>query len=82
MLKLGIDSEVEVEVEVQLEPATAVSLVAPVPVHLLGEFEREIAELRADCLEGLYGEWWFQDPPSEAHDLAWALLEDPERCCH
>ena len=84
VLKLEIGSEVEVEV--QLELATAVSLVALAPVHLLvdpGEVEPEIVELHADCLEGSDGELGgFQYPPSEAHDLAWALLEGPERCCH
>ena len=67
------------EVEVQPELVTAVFLVALVPFHSLvdpGVIELEIAEHHADCLAGLHGEWWWlQDPPSEAHDLAWDLLE-------
>lgn len=75
VLKHGTDSEVEVEVEVevQLELVTAVFLVALVPFHLLVDLavvELEIAELHADCLVRLHGEWWLQEPPSEAHDLA------------
>lgn len=81
VMGLGIGSELEVEM---LGQVIAVSLVALVPIRSpvgpvvvgLG-----IADLHADCLEEWNGEWWFRDPPSEAHDPILALLEAPERCC-
>lgn len=85
VLKHGTDLEVEVEVQLELELVTAVFLVALVPLHLLADLavvELEIAELHADCLARLHGGWWVQDPPSEAHDLAWDWMEVSERCYH
>lgn len=64
VLKHGSGSEVEVEVQPEL--VTAVFLVALVPFHLLvdpGVIELGIAELHADCLGELHGEWWLQEPP-------------------
>lgn len=59
-LVLGLENVSELEVERQLELVTAVSLVAVAPVHLLvdpGVVEPETAEVHADCLEELDGEW-------------------------
>ena len=72
VLNFEIGSELGVEVEVELlELATTVSLFALAQVRFLvypALSELEISELRADYSAELSGGWWFQEPPSEAHD--------------
>lgn len=82
-LVLGLEDVLKLEAEM-LGLVIAVSLVALVPnrspVDPAG-VGLETADLHADCLEESNGEWWFRDPPSEAHDPVLVLLEVPERCC-